>query len=99
VDLFEILADEPGPLTQKEFAERAGRPVSEIFRMLGVSERHGYLVRERLTGRYSPMLKLFVLGNRHHLRGGCRRRPCQSCRSWRKRLANPVTWSSRRKSG
>ena len=28
-------------------------------------ERRGYLVRERLTGRYSLTLKLFVLGNRH----------------------------------
>jgi DNA-binding IclR family transcriptional regulator len=65
LDLVEILADEAGALTQKELAERAGRSVSEIFRMLGVLERRGYLVRERLTGRYSLTLKLFVLGNRH----------------------------------
>jgi DNA-binding IclR family transcriptional regulator len=65
LDLIEILAEEAGAFTQKELAERAGRSVSEIFRMLGVLERRGYLVRDRLTGRYTLTLKLFVLGNRH----------------------------------
>jgi DNA-binding IclR family transcriptional regulator len=65
LDLVEILAEEAGALTQKELADRAGRSVSEIFRMLGVLERRGYLVRDKLTGRYSLTLKLFVLGNRH----------------------------------
>jgi DNA-binding IclR family transcriptional regulator len=65
LDLIEILAEETGAFTQKELAERAGRSVSEIFRMLGVLERRGYLVRDTLTGRYSLTLKLFVLGNRH----------------------------------
>jgi DNA-binding IclR family transcriptional regulator len=65
LDLIEILAEEAGAFTQKELAERAGRSVSEIFRMLGVLERRGYLVRDTLTGRYSLTLKLFVLGNRH----------------------------------
>jgi DNA-binding IclR family transcriptional regulator len=32
-------------------AERAGKSVSEIFRMLGVLESRGYLVRDKLTGR------------------------------------------------
>jgi DNA-binding IclR family transcriptional regulator len=65
LDLLEILAEEAGAFTQKELAERAGKSVSEIFRMLGVLERRGYLVRDKLTGRYSLTLKLFVLGNRH----------------------------------
>jgi DNA-binding IclR family transcriptional regulator len=65
LDLIEILAEETGAFTQKELAERAGRSVSEIFRMLGVLERRGYLVRDKLTGRYTLTLKLFVLGNRH----------------------------------
>ncbi|HEY5206971.1 MAG TPA: IclR family transcriptional regulator [Roseiarcus sp.] len=65
LDLLEILADEAGALTQKQLAERAGRSIGEIFRMLGVLERRGYLVRDGLTGRYSLTLKLFVLGNRH----------------------------------
>ena len=65
LDLIEILAEEAGAFTQKELAERAGKSVSEIFRMLGVLERRGYLVRDKLTGRYSLTLKLFVLGNRH----------------------------------
>jgi DNA-binding IclR family transcriptional regulator len=65
LDLLEILADEADPLTQKQLAERAGRSIGEIFRMLGVLERRGYLARDRLTGRYSLTLKLFVLANRH----------------------------------
>lgn len=65
LDLLEILADEPGALTQKQLAERAGRSVGEIFRMLSALERRGYVVRDALTGRYSLTLRLFVLGNRH----------------------------------
>jgi DNA-binding IclR family transcriptional regulator len=65
LDLLEILADEAGDLSQKQLAERAGRTIGEIFRMLGVLERRGYLVRDGLTGRYGLTLKLFVLGNRH----------------------------------
>jgi DNA-binding IclR family transcriptional regulator len=65
LDLLEILADETEPLTQKQLAERVGRSIGEIFRMLGVLERRGYLARDGLTGRYSLTLKLFVLGNRH----------------------------------
>lgn len=65
LDLLEILAEEAGALTQKQLAERAGRSIGEIFRMLGVLERRGYLARDELTGRYSLTLKLFVLGNRH----------------------------------
>jgi DNA-binding IclR family transcriptional regulator len=66
LDLIEILAEEAGVFTQKELAKRAGKSVSEIFRMLGVLERRGYVVRDKLTGRYGLTLKLFVLGNRHH---------------------------------
>lgn len=65
LDLLEILADEADPLTQKQLAERAGRSIGEIFRMLSVLERRGYLARDGLTGRYTLTLKLFVLGNRH----------------------------------
>lgn len=65
LDLLEILAEEAGGIAQKQLAERAGRSVGEIFRMLGVLERRGYVIRDGLTGRYSATLKLFVLGNRH----------------------------------
>jgi len=65
LDLLEILANQADPLPQKELAERAGRSVGEIFRMLGVLERRGYVVRDDVAGRYSLTLKLFVLGNRH----------------------------------
>ncbi len=65
LDLLEILADEAGGLGQKQLAARAGRSVSEIFRMLGVLERRGYVARDRASGQYSLTLKLFVLGNRH----------------------------------
>jgi DNA-binding IclR family transcriptional regulator len=65
LDLLEILADEADGLTQKQLAGRAGRTVGEIFRMLDVLERRGYVARDALTGHYSLTFKLFVLGNRH----------------------------------
>lgn len=64
LDLIEVLAEEPGGLTQKTVAERAGRSVGEIFRMLGVLERRGYVVRDA-DGRYALTLRLFELAHRH----------------------------------
>src|SRR5918912_2398166 len=65
LDLLEALAAEPGGLAQKALAQRVGRSVSEIFRMLGVLERRGYIVRDPMTGHYSLTLRLFELANRH----------------------------------
>jgi DNA-binding IclR family transcriptional regulator len=65
LDLLEALAEEPAGLTQKAIAERVGRSVGEIFRMLGVLEQRGYVSREVLSGQYRLTLRLFELAHRN----------------------------------
>lgn len=64
LDLLEALAEEPEGLSQKILADRVGRSVSEIFRMLGVLERRGYVSRDD-RGQYVLTLRLFELAHRH----------------------------------
>jgi DNA-binding IclR family transcriptional regulator len=64
LDLLEALAEEPAGLSQKAVAERVGRSVNEIFRMLGVLEKRGYVARDQ-RGQYALTLRLFELAHRH----------------------------------
>lgn len=64
LDLLEALANEPLGLTQKALADRIGRSVGEIFRMLGVLEQRGYVVRDA-GGQYRLTLQLFDLAHRN----------------------------------
>ena len=61
LDVLELLAAEAGGLNQKQVAERVGRSVSEIYRMLTVLEQRGYVSRDRRTGEYMLTLHLFRL--------------------------------------
>ena len=63
LDLLEALAGVPDGLSQKQLAERVGRSVSEIFRMLVVLERRGYVSRDPKTGEYTLTLKLFRIAS------------------------------------
>ena len=65
LDVLELLAAEAGGLTQKQIAEGVGRSVGEIFRMLGVLEQRGYVVRDRRTGDYALTLQLFRLATQY----------------------------------
>jgi DNA-binding IclR family transcriptional regulator len=65
LDLLEALAAVPAGLGQKALAQRIGRSVGEVFRMLGVLERRGYIVRDERTGEYALTLRLFELAHRH----------------------------------
>ena len=65
LDLIETLAESPDGIAQKALAQRVGRTVAEIFRMLSVLERRGYVLRDSLTGQYGLTLKLFELAHRH----------------------------------
>jgi len=64
LDILELLASEPGELTQNQVAARLGRTASEIFRMLDVLERRGYVARSPHTGGYALTLTLFDLAHR-----------------------------------
>jgi len=63
LDLLEALAAESRGLSQRELAKCVGRSVSEIFRMLVVLERRGYVARDLKTGEYTLTLKLFRIAS------------------------------------
>ena len=65
LDILELLAGETGGLTQTEIAERVGRNVSQIYRVLATLERRGYLTRDDRSGRYVLSMALFDLAHRH----------------------------------
>lgn len=65
LDILELLAAEAGGLTQTEIAERVGRNVSQIYRVLATLERRGYLTRDDRSGRYVLSMALFDLAHRH----------------------------------
>jgi DNA-binding IclR family transcriptional regulator len=65
LDILEVLAGDPAGLSQQVLAERLGRSVGEIFRMLEVLVRRGWLTRDADTGRYALSPKLFDLAHRH----------------------------------
>lgn len=69
LDVLELLAESPEPLTQSQVAEAAGRSVGQVFRVLATLERRGFIVRER-SGGYLLSTRLFDLAHRHEpLRG------------------------------
>lgn len=63
LDIVELLAGEPEPLGQNQIAQRLGRSASEIFRMLEVLERRGWIARSA-DGGYATTLALFELAHR-----------------------------------
>lgn len=65
LDILELLADEPGGLSQTQIAEATGRTVGQIFRVLGALEGRGYLLRDKQSGLYSFSMKTFDLAHRH----------------------------------
>ncbi|MET0590109.1 MAG: IclR family transcriptional regulator [Naasia sp.] len=64
LDVLELLASAPGPLSQNQIAASTGRSVAQIFRVLSVLERRGYLAREPGSGHYVLTLRLFELAHR-----------------------------------
>jgi DNA-binding IclR family transcriptional regulator len=52
-DIIELLAAAPDGLTSSEIAQRLGRSLSEIFRILVVMERRGWLHKHPDSDRYS----------------------------------------------
>jgi DNA-binding IclR family transcriptional regulator len=64
LDILELLAGEAEGLTQGVIAQRLGRSAPELFRMLTVLQRRGYLQR-RADGTYQLSLRMFELSHRH----------------------------------
>jgi DNA-binding IclR family transcriptional regulator len=63
LDILELLSAETNALTQIQIAARLRRTASEIFRMLDVLVRRGY-VKRSAEGTYEPTLRLFELAHR-----------------------------------
>ncbi|MHA6724296.1 IclR family transcriptional regulator [Sphingomonas sp. RS2018] len=64
LDIFEALVNHPDGLTGTELAAATGRSIGEIFRVLQVLERRGYLRRHPASDRYFITYRLLDLGHR-----------------------------------
>jgi DNA-binding IclR family transcriptional regulator len=64
LDVIEILAAQPHGLSLQEIAQRLARTPNELFRMLDVLVRRGYLSRLP-DSTYALTLRLFELAQRH----------------------------------
>jgi DNA-binding IclR family transcriptional regulator len=65
LDILELLAREPEPISLKEIALRLKRSVGEIFRMLAVLEQRGYVQMAGDSERYQLSMRLFQLAHWH----------------------------------
>lgn len=65
LDIIELLAEERDGLAQNDIAQRLGRSVAEIYRMLNCLTQRDYLARDPDSGAYRLTLKLFELSHRH----------------------------------
>lgn len=65
LDILEHLATESEGKTQAEIAKTLGRTTSEIFRMLMVLRKRGYVHLNEDDDRYSLTTKLFEISHRH----------------------------------
>lgn len=63
-DVLELVAASPHPLAQNEIAERTGRTVGQLFRVLVALEARGWLVRDEESGRYTLSMAAFDLAHR-----------------------------------
>jgi DNA-binding IclR family transcriptional regulator len=66
LDIIEHLAQQPMPVSLADIARALGRTSSEIFRMLALLERRGYVRRTPESGRYVLSLRLYLLGRAHN---------------------------------
>jgi len=64
LDILELLAGAGEGLSQTAIAQRLERSATELFRMLAVLERRGYVVRQG-DGGYRLTLRLFELAHQH----------------------------------
>lgn len=63
IDIIELLADAESGLTVSEISQRLGRPMSELFRVIIVMERRGWLQKDVETSRYSVTYHVLKLAH------------------------------------
>lgn len=64
LDIIELLADRRIALSGADIARALARTSGEIFRMLVLLERRGYVARQSDGGRYALTLRLYELAHR-----------------------------------
>lgn len=65
LDILELLAEQKDGLSRKEIAERLGRSIHELFRMIVCLEERGYIAQDSRNDNIVLSRKLFELGLRH----------------------------------
>lgn len=65
LDILELLAGQSVGLGQAAIAERVGRSVGQVFRVLQTLEARGYLFRDPASGLYTLSMTMFELAHRH----------------------------------
>ncbi len=65
LDILEFMAGNPDGVTQTEISLGLGRSIHEIYRIIQLLEKRGYLVRAPKSDRYRLSLKLFELAHKH----------------------------------
>lgn len=63
-EIVELLADHPEGALISEMATMLGRSIGELFRIVIVMEKHGYLQKSALTDRYTVAYKILDLAYR-----------------------------------
>lgn len=61
LDVLELVLGADEALSQKQIADRTGKPTSTVFRLLNCLERRGFVQRNPDTGNYQPTLRLYGL--------------------------------------
>ena len=64
IDIIELLAEAESGLTVSEISQRLERPMSELFRVIIVMERRGWLQKDAETARYSVTYHVLKLAHR-----------------------------------
>jgi DNA-binding IclR family transcriptional regulator len=64
MDIIELLAEAESGLTVSDIAQRLDRRMSELFRIIVVMERRGWLQKDTETSRYSVAYHLLKLAHR-----------------------------------
>ena len=92
LDILELLADSSSGLTQNQIATRLGRSASELFRMVEVLARRGFVGRSPSDGTYSLTLNLFELAHRQPPVKRLLAVALPLCTSWRAPPGSRTTW-------
>jgi DNA-binding IclR family transcriptional regulator len=64
IDVIELLSSEPQGLTISEIAQRLGRSISELFRIIVVLDRRGWLHKDGASDRYRVTYRVLELAHR-----------------------------------